>query len=823
MKKKGGKRRKLTKNHPRRRKGAGASRIPPLRYLVLALVAVGLVVPLACWVIFQSAFFGKRTTTPEPRDESVAEAPILRILCPFNGSVFPPDIAPTRFHWEDTTGEVDRWTVRIEFDGDDAPMHFTSAVPEWTPSADVWEKIKKRSLEAEATLTICGAHHLRPEEVLSGDQVSIRTSPDEVGAPIFYREVNLPFAEAVQDSAAHILWRFGSISSNEQPPVVMDKMPLCGNCHSFSSDGALTGMDVDYGSDKGSYVICPVSQEMIYDNAKIITWSDYKREDNRGTLGLLSQVSPDARYVISTVNDRSVFVAVDDLAFSQLFFPIQGILAYYDRRSKTFHALSGADDKRYVQSNPAWSPDGKYVVFARSEAYHSERFREKRRGLLRAEDVSEFLDGRRTFKFDLWRIPFNDGKGGEPEPLPGASNNGMSNYFPKYSPDGKWIVFCRAASFMLLQPDSELFIIPAEGGQARRLECNTSRMNSWHSWSPNGKWLVFSSKALTPYTQLFLTHVDDQGRTTPPVVLSHFTSNDMAANIPEFVNAAPDAIRSIRQEFIDDLSYLQTGKWNCQDGEYDLAIRAFRKALEINPKNTEARVAWGGALLALDRLDEAVNQFAEALSRDPANKVAYFLLGAVLEKQGKFPEAMQKYRRALQVDPEYALAHQSTGRLSLKTGATDEGRKHLLEAARLDPDIASPYTDLGNSFLREQRTDQACLMYRQALERDSDSGAALTGLAMALIQDRGRRPGDIEEALELATKACKLTDYSSPQPLIVLADVYAAAGRLPEAVSVARKVLDVAQQTGRPDLAATARALLRQYEQQMAPPREPRR
>ena len=85
---------------------------------------------------------------------------------------------------------------------------------------------------------------------------------------------------------------------------------------------------------------------------------------------------------------------------------------------------------------------------------------------------------------------FNDGKGGTPEPLEGASNNGMSNYFPKFSPDGKWIVFCRAKSFMLLQPDSALYIIPAEGGEARRLACNTRRMNSWHSWSPNSKRLA---------------------------------------------------------------------------------------------------------------------------------------------------------------------------------------------------------------------------------------------------------------------------------------------------------------------------------------------
>ena len=48
-------------------------------------------------------------------------------------------------------------------------------------------------------------------------------------------------------------------------------------------------------------------------------------------------------------------------------------------------------------------------------------------------------------------------------PIEGASHNGMSNFFAKFSPDGKWIVFCKAENYMLLMPDSELYIIPSEG------------------------------------------------------------------------------------------------------------------------------------------------------------------------------------------------------------------------------------------------------------------------------------------------------------------------------------------------------------------------
>jgi len=54
----------------------------------------------------------------------------------------------------------------------------------------------------------------------------------------------------------------------------------------------------------------------------------------------------------------------------------------------------------------------------------------------------------------------------------------MSNNFPKVSPDGRWIVFVRNRTGLLMRPDSQLNIVPFKGGLARRLNCNTQRMNS---------------------------------------------------------------------------------------------------------------------------------------------------------------------------------------------------------------------------------------------------------------------------------------------------------------------------------------------------------
>ena len=76
-------------------------------------------------------------------------------------------------------------------------------------------------------------------------------------------------------------------------------------------------------------------------------------------------------------------------------------------------------------------------------------------------------------QYDLYKIPFNDGKGGKAEPLLGASHNGMSNDFPKVSPDGKWIVYVQNKTGLLMRPDSKLCMVPFNGGKPRLMTCNT--------------------------------------------------------------------------------------------------------------------------------------------------------------------------------------------------------------------------------------------------------------------------------------------------------------------------------------------------------------
>ena len=739
----------------------------------------------------------------------------LTVTYPLDETLFPPDVAAPTFRWEDGGSDSDAWLLSVDYaDGDERLSRLTND-SWWKPSEAEWRGMKERSRMKPARVTLLGVNSRRPDEIISAANITFSTSEDPVDSPIFYREVHLPFLETVTDPAKYIRWRFGTVDATEQPPVVLEGLPNCANCHSFTADGATLAMEVDSANDKGSYVIAPVEEEIVFDAPKILTWSDYKREDGQATFGLLAQISPDGKYVICMVKDRSVFVDMPDLAFSQLFFPIRGILVYYSRQTQTFHSLPGADDPRYVQANPIWSPDGKYVVFARHEAHYFKDTLENNSILLDRDEAKEFTEEGKTFKYDLYRIPFNDGAGGTPEPLTGASGNGMSNYFPKYSPDGKWIVFCRAKSFMLLQPDSRLWIIPAEGGEARELRCNTSRMNSWHSWSPNGKWLVFSSKANSAYTQLFLTHVDEDGITTPPIVLDIFTGSTAAANIPEFVNVAPGAIKSIRQEFLDDASYYRAGQFALSKDDYDSAKKAFRTSLRLNPDNTDAKCKLGVVLMHEGMLTEAEEHFRKLIDQEPGFVEVYTNLGNVLCRQGRFEEALVPLRESLRLAPDDPTTHLILGNVLTGLRQGKEARQHLDMAMRWHPKYAEAYRylDQGTAALDAGSPGQALDYYRQALNSYEELIPVLLATAsiLATSQDDSLRQG--AEAVRLAEKACQLSHFSYPSSLAVLAAAYAESGQFGNAVHLAQRAIQFARSENQEDLATLVGEDLRLYQE----------
>lgn len=470
----------------------------------------------------------------------------LAIVSPYDGSLFPRDIASPTIAWTDDDPRSRFWMVCLKFENGRNPLFVLTDTRTWTPEETIWESIKTHSKAQKVVLSVYGLADTTTGAVLSGQSISLQTSTDAVGDAVFYRQIPLPFALAGK-SFEKTRWRLGDISSYGRPATVMEGISVCASCHAFSADGKKLSMEYNFGNDNGAQFITEVRKEIVLGKEDMFSWSDFPRGGLiPPTRGLFGRMSPSGRFAAASVNEISYAAVMDDLAYSQLFFPTYGVIAIYDSENGSIKLLPGASDTSLVQANPTWSQDEKSLFFCRAKTKNEVHKDIRNVGTVYEKRDIHQLNELYNIQFDIYRVPFNDGNGGTPEPLTGAAGNGMSNYFPRSSPDGRWIVFTRSRSGIMLQPDSELWIVPAEGGEAKRMRCNRPTFNSWHSWSSNGRWLLFSSKVNGPYTEIFITHVDENGEDTPPVLLSRFNDPGYAANIPEFAPVAADAIRSIR-------------------------------------------------------------------------------------------------------------------------------------------------------------------------------------------------------------------------------------------------------------------------------------
>lgn len=719
------------------------------RFLFAGLVAVTMVFGAVGmrFGIVQAARGGSRPTK-------------ITVNYPLNASVFPPDITAPTFLWHDPNPTARHWIIGVSFGSDGNGMRFDVAgdllqtgevdpdagpalelTPEqaatrtWKPDPGTWEKIKKLSVAKPAQISINGFSEEDAKIPVSVGSVTISTSVDPVGAPIFYRDVPLrtpakaddgPIAPLPPSAIPLIKWKIRNISEPESH-VVMKELPTCANCHSFSRDGKTFGLDMDGPrNDKGLYALVPVSKQMTIRNEDMIRWSSFQLNSEASIsspatrrFGFMSQVSPDGRYVVTSIGppnsanrngkqipgfaagllDRLFSTNYEDFRFLQVFYPTRGVLAWYDRKEQRMRPLPGADDPHFVQTSAFWSPDGKYLIFSRAAA--RDPYPPGAPKPTYANDPRE-----PQIQYDLYKIPFNEGRGGTAVPVKGASVNGMSNNFPKVSPDGKWIVFVQNKNGLLMRPDSRLYIVPFEGGKARLMNCNTSLMNSWHTFSPNGRWLAFSSKSRSPFTQLMLTHIDANGNDTPAIMVENTTAANRAVNIPEFVNVPLDqAIARIDPQATEfykmvDQAFALANKNRLQD-----AIDLMRQALQLNPGDAMAHFNLGTLLKSAGQPREALDELRKASSLSPEDPMFLESLGVALELNGDRDEAAAKMRKAAEIDPNSAVFAFNLGYI-LEWNGDHEGAVSALEKAsrlssgknlNIEIALAQAYDKAGNS------------------------------------------------------------------------------------------------------------------------------
>jgi choline-sulfatase len=216
---------------------------------------------------------------------------------------------------------------------------------------------------------------------------------------------------------------------------------------------------------------------------------------------------------------------------------------------------------------------------------------------------------------------------------------------------------------------------------------------------------------------------------------------------------------------------------------YDAAIAADRRVLELNPNYAIAVLDLALAYQAAGRTDEAIGSFQRTLELLPENVKALLNLAEIHYKRGERQKALEYYQRAEKVVPRLALVQANIGTLAMEMGRLDLAETALREAERLGGSRPSLHYNLG--VIAEQRGDraEAAREYRAEVAAHPDAYKAWVNLG--LLERQAGRTAAALEAFERAASA-KTDEVAGPY---LLAETLSNAGRRPEAQRWAQEAL----------------------------------
>jgi Flp pilus assembly protein TadD len=278
-----------------------------------------------------------------------------------------------------------------------------------------------------------------------------------------------------------------------------------------------------------------------------------------------------------------------------------------------------------------------------------------------------------------------------------------------------------------MRPDSRLFIVSFAGGKARRMNCNTSLMNSWHTFSPNGRWLAFSSKARSPYTQLMLTHIDANGNDSPAIIVDNTTAANRAVNIPEFVNVPPGGLATIDPQAMEF---------------YRLVDDAYK-------------------LMQNNRIPEAIATLRNALQRDPDDAMAHYNLGTLLSGTSQERDAKDEYQKASDLSPENTLFLERLAVSLFLNGDPHGAILRLQKAVELMPKSPELRFNLGY-FLEAQGEFAAAL---EPLQKAVELSQSRNGRFLSELANAYSKTGHFAEAILAAHQALDLAAETNDEQL----------------------------------------------------------
>ena len=226
----------------------------------------------------------------------------------------------------------------------------------------------------------------------------------------------------------------------------------------------------------------------------------------------------------------------------------------------------------------------------------------------------------------------------------------------------------------------------------------------------------------------------------------------------------------------------------------DGAIEDLGTALEIEPRSLEILLTRATIYESIEKYDEALADLTNAEKIRPGLPQAALLRGMIYQRQERFDDAALQLRRLVRLNPGNA---QLRLQLGLCYSMGDHHQLAIEEFSRvieIDKKSWIALYSRGDTQLNIGKHKEAISDYNVALQLKQDSEGLLNNFAWVLATSPVDELRDGKRAVELALRACELSEYKKPHILSTLAAAYAETGDFDTAIKWSSKAVEISQE-----------------------------
>jgi tetratricopeptide (TPR) repeat protein len=262
--------------------------------------------------------------------------------------------------------------------------------------------------------------------------------------------------------------------------------------------------------------------------------------------------------------------------------------------------------------------------------------------------------------------------------------------------------------------------------------------------------------------------------------------------------------------------HVRKGKHLFNNGQIEMAIAEYNKALEIDQHNAEAYLERGIAYDEKGYVDKALADLNKAIELSPRYAEAYLNRGVFWFRKGNFDKAITDYTTAIEINPRADGAYNNRGLALLKK--SDNERKRALsdynKAIEINPHDDGIYLNRGNLWDKMRYYNKALSDYNKAIEINPRKFEPYNAIAWILATSPNNELRNSSKAVKMANKAVQLNPCATT--LDTLAAAYAETGNFEKAIITQKEAIALLKKENKTEKMSNYSARLKSYEAKKA-------